>query len=96
MLGEVIRALTATEPVSRRHYATPLFAQSEAQTGSCTSRSTIYAASMAAGLMLHQFTRWLRGAPVDQDILLNLASGEWIVSDGLASVRSSSVHPRAT
>jgi molybdopterin-synthase adenylyltransferase len=78
MLGEVVRVLTATDAASRRHYGTTLFAQSEAHTGSCTSRSTIYAASIAAGLMLHQFTRWLRGRSASPDLICNLAADELV------------------
>ena len=77
MLGEVIRVLAVAESTGRHHYPTTLFAQSEAQPGRCTARSTIYAASIAAGLMVHQFTRWLRGMPVDRDSSLNLLAGEW-------------------
>lgn len=77
MLGEVMRILTAADDVGRQHYPHTLFEQSEAQQGSCTGRSTIYAASIAAGLMLHQFARWLRRLPVDADITLNLLSGDW-------------------
>jgi sulfur carrier protein ThiS adenylyltransferase len=29
--------------------------------------------------MVHQFTRWLRGMPVDRDMSLNLLAGEWAV-----------------
>jgi sulfur carrier protein ThiS adenylyltransferase len=58
------------------HYPTTLFAQAEAQPGRCTARSTIYAASITAGMMVHQFTRWLRGIPVDRDTSLNLLAGE--------------------
>ncbi|SFJ15239.1 ThiF family adenylyltransferase [Planctomicrobium piriforme] len=76
MLGEVMRVLTAADAVSRTHYATTLFAQQEAQTGACTNRSTIYCAAVAAGLMLHQFTRWLRQLPVDPDLSLNLLGSE--------------------
>jgi sulfur carrier protein ThiS adenylyltransferase len=76
MLGEVIRILTVAEDQGRDYYPTTLFAQSEAQPGRCTARSTIYAASIAAGLMVHQFTRWLRGMPVDRDTSLNLLAGE--------------------
>jgi len=76
MRGEVLRILTATDAISRDHYDTTLFAQDEAQTGACTSRSTIYTASIAAGLMLHQFTRWLRIIPVDFDTTINLLAGE--------------------
>ena len=80
MLGEVIRVLTVADDQGREHYPTTLFAQSEAQPGRCTARSTIYAASIAAGLMVHQFTRWLRAIPVDRDTSLNLLAGEWVVS----------------
>tara|TARA_R110000850_G_scaffold210127_3_gene336111 strand:- start:33912 stop:34577 length:666 start_codon:yes stop_codon:yes gene_type:complete len=76
MLGETIRILTATQHHGMKQYAKTLFPQNEAQTGSCTSRSTIYAASIAAGLMVHQFTRWLRTIPVDFDTTFNLLAGE--------------------
>jgi len=79
MLGEVIRVLAIAENVGRDHYPTTLFRQSEAVTGRCTARSTIYAASIAAGMMVHQFTRWLRGIAVDRDTSLNLLAGEWSV-----------------
>ncbi|QDT66719.1 ThiF family adenylyltransferase [Calycomorphotria hydatis] len=78
MLGETLRVLTATDAVSQEYYSRTLFPQQEAQAGSCTSRSTIYAASIAAGLLLHQFTRWLRGIEVDCDVLLNLMAGEYV------------------
>jgi sulfur carrier protein ThiS adenylyltransferase len=80
MLSEVLRVLTAGDPAGRDHYPQTLFAQTEAQAGRCTSRSTIYAAAIAAGLMLHQFTRWLRELPLDRDISLNLLASEWAVS----------------
>ncbi|MFO1045855.1 MAG: ThiF family adenylyltransferase [Planctomycetaceae bacterium] len=76
MLGEVIRVLSVTEAIGRGHYPTSLFTAVEAQPGRCTARSTIYTANIAAGLMLHQFTRWLRGLPVDVDLTLNLLASE--------------------
>jgi sulfur carrier protein ThiS adenylyltransferase len=79
MLGEVMRILVATDSVGGERYAKSLFSQSDAQAGSCTSRSTIYAASIAAGLMIHQFARWLRCLPVDGDATLNLLAGEFAV-----------------
>jgi molybdopterin-synthase adenylyltransferase len=78
MLGEVIRVLTVDGTAGREAYASTLFPQAEAQVGACTSRSTIYAASIAAGLMVHQFTRRLRGLSCDGDISLNLLAGEMI------------------
>lgn len=80
MLGEVIRILAASGEDGCRRYADTLFPQADAQRGSCTSRSTIYAASIAAGIMVHQFTRWLRGIPVDCDTTLNLLAGDWTVT----------------
>jgi sulfur carrier protein ThiS adenylyltransferase len=79
MRGEVLRILAATDDASRRRFETTLFPQAEAQAGSCAARSTLYAASVAAGLMVHQFARWLRGAAVDADASLNLLAGELVV-----------------
>lgn len=83
MLGEVLRVLAVTDGASSIHYESTLFTASEAQQGTCTSRSTVYAASIAAGLMVHQFTRWLRDIPTDADTSVNLLSGEWTIRDSL-------------
>lgn len=80
MLAETIRVLIAADAGSRRHYATTLFPASEAQPGSCTARSTIYAASIAAALMIHQWVRYLRNQPVDHDLTLNLLASELVVA----------------
>ena len=79
MLGETIRVLAVCNETGRSRYPATLFAQSEAQQGSCTSRSTIYAAGIAAGLMLHQLARWLRDLPTDFDTTFNLLAGEYTV-----------------
>jgi molybdopterin-synthase adenylyltransferase len=79
MLGETIRVLAVADASGRNRYPATLFAQSEAQQGRCTSRSTIYAAGIAAGLMLHQLARWLRDLPVDLDTTFNLLAGEYTV-----------------
>ena len=80
MQGEVLRVLTASAVEDLTHYENTLFPQAEAQQGSCTSRSTIYSANIAAGIMVHQFTRWLRGLPTDRDIIINLLASEWSAS----------------
>ncbi len=92
MLGEVIRVLTVANVQGREHYATTLFAQSEAQSGSCTSRSTIYAASLAAGLMVHQFSRWLRGMAPDADLSLNLLAGELLTAVNMPAGSIARIH----
>ena len=77
MSADVLRVLVASSKESRAHYGTTLFSQEEAYQGSCTSRSTIFCANIAAGFMLSQFSRWLRGLPVDKDLMLNLLSSEF-------------------
>ncbi len=78
MRGEVLRILTSTDEPSRQHYATTLFPAAEAQTGRCTAKSTIYATTIAAGLMLHQFARWLRGQSCDADISFDLLASDLV------------------
>jgi len=80
MLGETIRVLVATDQVGRDHYPTTLFTEREAQEGRCTARSTIYAANIAAGLLVHQFVRWLRCLRIDCDTTLDLLAADLIVS----------------
>lgn len=80
MRGEAIRVLAACDGPTRAAYARSLFPQEQAQPGPCAARSTLYAASVAAGLMLAQFARWLRGQPIDPDVSLNLLAGEWDVA----------------
>jgi len=80
MSAEVLRVITASDAAGREHYPQTLFAPEEAYVGSCTAKSTIYCANVAAGMMLAQFTKWLRGLPVDMDLSLNLLAGELSVA----------------
>lgn len=80
MSAETIRVLVSDQPAEDRYYTTTLFATERAYAGSCTAKSTVYTASIAAGLMISQFTRWLRGLPVDRDIMLNLLAAELITA----------------
>ena len=74
-----MRVLVAVDLASREHYSTTLFSQTDVQRGSCSARSTIYASSIAAGWMVHQFSRWLRGLSTDCDLSVNLLASELIV-----------------
>ena len=76
MHGEVVRVLASPVPAIDDDYGRTLFPAEEAHSGPCTARSTIYTASIAAGLMVHQFAKWLRGVPVDRDLTLNLLAAE--------------------
>jgi sulfur carrier protein ThiS adenylyltransferase len=82
MSAEVIRVLAAADAQSRAGYPGTLFEAGEAFTGPCTARSTIFTANIAAGLMLSQFSRWLRGMPVEPDLTLNLLAGELSTGSG--------------
>jgi molybdopterin/thiamine biosynthesis adenylyltransferase len=75
MNGEAIRVLTSIVPEDH-YYAATLFPEAEAHVGVCTARSTLYAASIAAGMMVSQYAKWLRQLPLDPDLMLNLLSAE--------------------
>lgn len=76
MSAEYLRVLIAHDDASRKYYETTLFTSAEAYRGSCTSKSTIYCANIAAGLMIAQFAKWLRGCDLDNDIDINLLTSE--------------------
>jgi sulfur carrier protein ThiS adenylyltransferase len=76
MAAEAIRVLTAGDAAGRAHYPATLFTAAEAYVGSCTAKTTIYCANIAAGIMLSQFTKYLRDLPLDPDIQLNLIASE--------------------
>lgn len=79
MAGETLRVLTVDEPPTDTYYATTLFEDAQAHPMPCTGRSTLYAASIAAGLMVSRFTQVLRGQSPGRDLLLQLASDELVV-----------------
>jgi len=81
MTAETIRVLTACDAAGRGHYAETLFGAGEAHAGVCTSKMTIFAANIGAGLLLHQFSRWLRGHQTDHVVTLNLLASEMTVGE---------------
>ena len=82
MNAEVLRILTACDFESRKYYPSTLFNSEEAFVGPCTAKSTIYCANIAAGLMIAQFTKYLRQLPIDSDMQLNLLASELTVGEG--------------
>ena len=81
MSAEVLRVITACDFESRKHYPATLFSAGEAYVGPCTAKTTIYCANIAAGLMIAQFTKYLRQLPTEPDIQLNLLASELSVGD---------------
>jgi sulfur carrier protein ThiS adenylyltransferase len=79
MSAEFMRILTAYDDKSKEFYAKELFPANEAHRGACTAKSTIYCANVAAGMMVAQFAKWLRGMrPLDCDIHLNTLTNEMV------------------
>jgi sulfur carrier protein ThiS adenylyltransferase len=70
MTAESLRVLTVTD--DKEYYPTTIFPQEEAMGGTCTAKSTIYCANIAAGMMCSQYTKYLRGFVLSQDLLLNI------------------------
>jgi molybdopterin/thiamine biosynthesis adenylyltransferase len=65
------------------YYESTLFEANETYEGSCTAKSTMYCAGIAAGLMLAQFTKHLRGIELDPAVTLNIFGNEfWAVYAG--------------
>ena len=87
MGAEVLRIVTACDASSRRHYPTTLFRSEEAFVGACTAKTTIYCANIAAALMVTQFTKDLRGLPVDCDLQMNLLTSELSVATPMSSAK---------
>lgn len=76
MSAEYLRVITAWDDESKRYYPTTIFPEAEAHRGACTAKSTIYCANIAAGMMVAQFAKWLRGRELDKDIDINLLTNE--------------------
>jgi sulfur carrier protein ThiS adenylyltransferase len=76
MDGETVRILTACEQQGREHYPATLLAPSETPAAGHTSTGSIFTAGIAAGLMAHQFTHWLRGLAIDIDLSFDLVAGQ--------------------
>jgi len=80
MSSEYMRVLSCFDENSRKYYVEQsLFPESEAFRGSCTAKSTIFCASIAAGLMISNFAKWLREIEIEKDLRLNLLSNELII-----------------
>ena len=72
MSAESLRVLAADTPENKEYYPSTLFTQEEAYEGSCTARSTTFCANIAAGFLVSNFAKWLRGFMLEPDVMLNL------------------------
>ena len=78
MAGEVLNTLVIPTPAKDVYYETTLFPDNDPgiHAGSCTTKSTIYTASIAAGLLMVGFALWLRGGVPARDTNFNLVTME--------------------
>ncbi|MCE5184994.1 MAG: ThiF family adenylyltransferase [Planctomycetaceae bacterium] len=72
MNAEVLRVITAHDQDTIEYYRKTLFAPEQTTPGRCTAKTTIFCASVAAGMMLSQLTKIIRNFPLEKDIMLNL------------------------
>ena len=87
MSAESLRILTVGNAVGLRHYPRTLFSAAEAQQGACTARTTFYAATIAAGIMVALYTRWLRELEIPADLVFNLLADELVVCEAEADCK---------
>lgn len=81
MAAEVCRILTINDSRYHEYYEGTLFEDSEAYQGTCTAKTTLYCANIAAGLMVSQLTKMYRNMKPDKDVQLNILSNEMIHAD---------------
>jgi sulfur carrier protein ThiS adenylyltransferase len=75
LYGEIVRAVVAADSRTRQHYSNALSQKADAETEEAAN-STIYAAALAAALLVHQFTRYLRGLPLEADTIFNFTTSQ--------------------
>jgi len=76
MAAEICRVLTVRSKKDHKYYESTLFSDSEAFPATCTAKSTLYCANVAAGMMVAQLTKMYRGIPYDKDVQLNILANE--------------------
>ncbi len=93
--AEAVRILTADtyDKVSISRYSKTLYTDEQAVGGNCTIPMTLYTANIAAGLLIAQFTKWLRrdrGLEPEEDMLFNILTSE-ITRPELTSAETESI-----
>lgn len=83
MAGEILRVLTWKKGDDPGQYGSTLFNKGEAFPESCTGRSTLYSSYLAAGLMVGEFVKWLRGQTIfsTKDQIFNMVASDLVVLD---------------
>lgn len=77
-LAQVYR-VDMTNERSMENYRDTLFTKEEAYEARCTSKSTIYCANICAGMMVSEFSRYLRGIHICDMYEYNIVGCEFVV-----------------
>lgn len=80
VLGEMMEVL-AWRSENRERYEKTLFSNGEAHPMRCTSKMTLYSASVAAGVMLSRLASWVRGEACDGRWAWSLTGMEFTESE---------------
>ncbi|RLD68822.1 MAG: ThiF family adenylyltransferase [Bacteroidetes bacterium] len=81
MAAESLQVYTSYSPMTQTSYKESLFSDEEAYQATCTAKSTIYCANIAAGMMVSQFTKWLRDFPLNTYVSFDIFSNEMETRD---------------
>lgn len=76
MVAEDCRVLVVRKPHDHAYYESTLFLDAEAYQGTCTAKTTLYCANVAAGIMVAQLTKLFRNIPYDRDVKFNILATE--------------------
>jgi sulfur carrier protein ThiS adenylyltransferase len=76
MGSETARVLAVSSTSGVDYYPRTLFEARDGLQQSCTSKTTIYCANLAAAMIMGQFSKFLRGMMVDRDILYNIFTAD--------------------
>jgi len=81
MAAEVCRVLTLRRPQDWEYYESTLFDDMQAYQATCTAKSTLYCANIAAGFMVSQLSKLYRNMSYDRDVQINILANEMRVED---------------
>lgn len=77
MSAETVRVLTSS--FGSGNYSNTFFGSAEAFGGGCTTKSTIYSASLAAALMVGEISKFIRGVSQNIDMTMDILSSDLVV-----------------
>ena len=78
MAAECGRVLSISKRGDRSYWMRTLCKDSEVFQETCTRQGTAYCANFAAAVMLSMFTRWLREAELERDVMFNMLADEML------------------